>query len=73
MVTKSATDDVRGGGVHSAAAGQRAALCADECGAAKAGGAGEKAAEGGWASLIDTADNTQVLYHGDERFQCAYQ
>ena len=28
-----------------------------------------KAAEGGWASrFIDTADNTQVLYRGDERF-----
>lgn len=22
-------------------------------------------------ALIDTADNTQVLYRGDERFQCA--
>ena len=67
MVTKSATDDVRGGGVHSAAAGRRAALCADECGAAKAGGAGEKAAEAaGRVALIDTADNTQVLYRGDE-------
>lgn len=54
--------------MHSAAAGQRAALCADECGAAKAGGAGEKQRRRLGVALIDTADNTQVLYRGDERF-----
>ena len=33
----------------------------------------EKAA--GWlgVALIDTADNTQVLYRGDERFNVQYQ
>ena len=46
MVTKRATDDVRGGGVHSAVAGQRAALCADECGAAKKLAALEKSSGG---------------------------
>ena len=50
MVTKRVQRMMFAAAAYSAAAGQRAALCADECGAAKAGGAGEKAAEGGWAS-----------------------
>ena len=71
MVTKSATDDVRGGGVHSAAAGQRAALCATSAVQQKLA-ALEKSSGGRLGvALIDTADNTQVLYRGDERSMCS--
>ena len=50
MVTKSATDDVRGGGAFRCCWAARRFMRRFECGAAKAGGAGKKAAEGGWAS-----------------------
>ena len=53
--------------MHSVAAGQRAALCADECVQQKLA-ALEKSSGGRLGvALIDTAD-TQVLYRGDERF-----